>query len=164
MRERVPKTTTDPLAVSRMLHMRKRFAFGLIALALLIGAIAGWIAPRSSEPLVLDDPFWREFWTGPPAAGLFALIGAVVAFLAAAFAARSSRASAARKEWWDRAEWALGNVMEPGEKRDIGLAAVEVVMKDATPQEAALLDTVTSFLLPNAPEDEVDTHGHTSAE
>lgn len=120
----------------------------------LAGAFAlGWIVRNSSDPFVLDHPFWRQFWSGPPAAGVFAFAGAVVAFLAAAIAAWITRVSARRKEWWDRAEWALSNVVSdvPGQ-RDVGLAAVEVVITDATPQEAALLDAVTARFLPSEPQ------------
>jgi hypothetical protein len=46
--------------------------------------------------------------------------------------------------------------MEADERRDIGLAAVEAVINDATPQEAALLDAVTSRLLPTPPGDKKD--------
>lgn len=86
--------------------------------------------------------------TGPAMGGLFALAGAVIAFAAAAVAARISRRAAQRQEWWARAEWALNlATSDRGSERDVGLAAVEVLFQDATRTEAALVNTVTSALL-----------------
>jgi hypothetical protein len=132
-------------------------------LVLLAGGGIGWISRGFFPPFVLDDPFWRDFFTGPPAGGLFALAGAVIAFLAANIAARVSRRSAERQEWWDRAEWALNLAMsDKGSDRDIGLAAIEVILTDATTTEAAMVNAVTSLLLPE-PTD-VDTAATPSAE
>ncbi|CAQ01084.1 hypothetical protein B5P19_00065 [Clavibacter sepedonicus] len=94
---------------------------------------------------VVDESFVRDFWTGPPAAGIFALIGAGLAYGAATVAARVSRRSAERQEWWDRAKWALDLVMSSDEAdREVGLAAIEVLVAEATTTEAEMIDAVTS--------------------
>lgn len=125
-------------------------------LLLLVGGIAGWFIRNASSPFVLDDAFWRDFWSGPPAAGIFALAGAVIAYIAALIAARTARRNARRDEWWKRTEWALGLTVTP-EHRDAGLAALEVLAKDGTTTEVAMIDAVTSaFLGPELAED-VDT-------
>lgn len=110
-----------------------------------IGAAGGFIARGFVPPIIFDDPFWRSFWTGPPAAGIFALLGAVVAFGAAAWAARGARLSARRNEWWERAEWALTQAMssEPF-NIDVGLAALEALEVEATGTESDMLAAVTT--------------------
>jgi len=92
--------------------------------------------------------FWREFWTGPPAAGIFALLGAGVAYMAARVAARAARKAALRQEWWDRASWALDLARsDDGASRVIGLRALEALEPDANEAESlmlfAVVDTVT---------------------
>ncbi|WP_445337757.1 hypothetical protein [Clavibacter sp. CFBP 8614] len=94
---------------------------------------------------IVDEAFVRDFWTGPPAAGIFTLIGAGFAYGAATVAARVSRRSAERQEWWDRAKWALDLVMSSDEAdREVGLAAIEVLVAEATTTEAEMIDAVTS--------------------
>lgn len=126
-----------------------RRAIGLVIAAFVVGVISRGFFP----PFVLDDPFWRAFWSGPPAAGVFALIGAGVAYLAARVAAATARRSARRQEWWDRAEWALTHAMaKDGRSRDVGLAALEVLIEEATTTEGAMIDSVTSLILGPEPE------------
>ena len=74
-----------------------------------LAAVVVWLFARG----IVDEEFVRDFWTGPPAAGIFALIGAGLAYGAATVAARVSRRSAERQEWWDRAKWALSGVHLP---------------------------------------------------
>lgn len=96
-------------------------------------------------PFVLDQPFWRDFWTGPPAAGVFALVGAVVAFIAATKSARVQRRAAERQEWWDRAEWALNLARsEDDSSRYIGMSALQGLEEDATRAEYAMMTAVTT--------------------
>ncbi|MFT2752695.1 hypothetical protein [Clavibacter sp. Sh2088] len=114
------------------------------AVAVVCGALAGVVVGLVTRGLV-DESFVRDFWTGPPAAGIFALIGAGLAYGAATVAARVSRRSAERQEWWDRAKWALDLVMSSDEAdREVGLAAIEVLVPDATKTEAEMIDAVTS--------------------
>ncbi|WP_156388379.1 MULTISPECIES: hypothetical protein [unclassified Rhodococcus (in: high G+C Gram-positive bacteria)] len=135
-------------------------------IVLAIGAaVVGALVGRCLPPFVLDSPFWREFWTGPPAAGLFAVAGAIIAFAAAWFTSNTARQAARRDEWWDRAEWALNLAMsDNGSDRDVGLAAIEVVLTEATDTEAEMVGAVTSILL-DAPTVQVedndvdDVHG-----
>lgn len=123
----------------------RRWRVGLLVVAsLVVGALLRGLLP----PFVLDDPFWRAFWSGPPVAGVFALVGAGVAFLAARVAAVVARSNARRQEWWDRAEWALSHAMSgESRRRDVGLAALEVLIEEATTTEGAMIDAVTSLLL-----------------
>lgn len=61
------------------------------------GAVAGALIRGVLPPFALDDPFWRAFWSGPPAAGLFAVLAAVIAFFPAYRSTRIARESAARQ-------------------------------------------------------------------
>lgn len=133
---------SDPRPEARTVRVRWVVVVGLGA------AGAGALVGRCLPPFVLDSPFWREFWTGPPAAGLFAVLGAFVAFGAAWVTSNTARQAARRDEWWDRAEWALNLAMsDKGSDRDAGLAAIEVVLKEATDTELDMVNAVTSIIL-----------------
>ena len=115
-----------------------RVVWGIVGV--LIGVIVGMLLP----PVVLDDPFWRAFWSGPPVAGIFAVIGAAIAYTAAYVAARTSRIGAEREEWWDRAEWALNLARADGRgDRLVGLRALEGLKDQATQSELAMILAVT---------------------
>lgn len=141
---------------------------------LLLAGTFGFVLRSFLPPFVLDDPFWRDVLSGPPVAGLFALVGAGVAFAAAAIAARTakeaaavtaqtskdaahvaattSRENARRQEWWDRTEWALSQVMSTDPvARTIGLETAVLLTAEATTAEAAMIDAVTSRFLPPPP-------------
>ncbi len=106
-----------------------------------LAAVVVWLFARG----IVDEEFVRDFWTGPPAAGIFTLVGAGLAYGAANVAARVSRRSAERQEWWDRAKWALDLVMSSDEAdREVGLAEIEVLVAEATTTEAEMIDAVTS--------------------
>lgn len=63
-----------------------RFWFGRwwkLGLSLLCAAAAGATIGRMFPPFVVVEPFWRQFLSGPPVAGLFALGGAGIAYGAA---------------------------------------------------------------------------------
>lgn len=124
-----------------------------LACSLFAAAIAGAIVGRLLPPFVLDDPFWREFWTGPPAAGLFALGGAGVAYGAAWLGTRASRKTAKRQEWWDRAEWALGLAMSDKDvDRIVGLEALKSLSSEATETEFKLILAVIEAVSGEGPE------------
>ena len=95
-------------------------------------------------PFVLDEPFWRTFWSGPPVAGLFAVVGALIAYAAAVVGAQAARRSARRQEWWDRAEWALDLARSDNRvDRVIGGRALEGLRDEATESELAMIVAVT---------------------
>ena len=109
-----------------------------------ISAIVGAIVRGFLPPFVLDDPFWRDFLTGPPIAGLFALGGAGVAYLAARVGADISRRGDEREEWWARAEWALNLARSDRHvDRVIGLRALEALRAQATRTEYQMMLSVT---------------------
>lgn len=138
--------------------VRAKWVIILASGAAVLGALVG----RCFPPFVLDSPFWRDFWSGPPAAGLFAVLGAFVAFGAARVAASTAKRAAKREEWWDRAEWALNLAMsDKGSDRDVGLAAIEIVIQEATDTEAEMVNAVTSLLLV-APSDPLPDEGRWS--
>lgn len=118
--------------------------WGLVAtgtICFAVGAAVGRLLP----PFVIDQGFWRDFLTGPPAAGVFALAGAGVAYGAARIGARTARAAARRQEWWNRAEWGLtlarsDNAVE----RRVGLAALGPMRDEATQTEEAIIVAVTT--------------------
>lgn len=111
--------------------------------------------------VIADEPFWRRFWSGPPAAGLFALIGAGVAFEAARRSSRAIRRGAERQEWWLRAEWAMNLARSP-ERLDrlIGLNALEVLQDGATEMEEAIIAAVTHAVTGDDVVDNETRSGH----
>lgn len=130
----------------------------VVVLAVTAGAIGRGFFP----PFVLDHPFWREFWTGPPAAGVFALAGAAVAYLAARVAATTARRGAERQEWWDRAEWALDLARSDKESdRLIGLRALEALGSEATGTELQMVLAVTEAVVGDDGLDTVSRPPHT---
>jgi len=131
---------------------RRTLTAGLIAAGATVGAVVRGFLP----PFVLDVPFWRDFWSGPPAAGVFALLGAGLAVLAARVTARTARRGAERQEWWDRASWALDLARADDHvDRLIGLTALEALRHDATATESALVAAVTDAVSRGCPLDTV---------
>lgn len=76
---------------------------------------------RMFPPFVLDDSFWRTFFTSAGFGGVMAVIAATIAYLAARHSAKSARTQATadrdqrnlsdrKEQWWARAEWALNQV------------------------------------------------------
>lgn len=130
--------------------------YGLLIVAVLGGLTVGFIVRGFLPPFVLDEPFWRDFLSGPPAAGLFALGGACVAYAAARVAARTSRRGDEREEWWARAEWAL-NLARSDKKADrlIGLRALQALGAQATETEYEMVLSVTEAVTGDI--DDVDT-------
>lgn len=114
---------------------------GLIGGCVAAGAIGRGFLP----PFVLDDPFWRDFWSGPPAAGIFAVVAAGVAYFAARHGARETRRTAERAQWWDRAQWAL-DLARSDERveRIIGMRALDAMKDGANPTEGKLIVAVTT--------------------
>lgn len=109
---------------------------GRVVFAAAAGAVAGALVRGMLPPFVLDDPFWRAFFSGPPAAGIFAVVAAVVAYAAAVKGARTARLGAERQEWWNRAEWALTLARSDDEvDRRLGLRALKVLAPEATKTE-----------------------------
>ena len=121
---------------------RAAMAWGMTALA------AGLLLRGLFPALAMDDRFWRSFWSGPPAAGLFALAGALVAFAAAHVGTRSARRAAEREEWWNRAEWALDLARSRvRSERVLGLRTLAALKGDATETELDMLVAVADVLL-----------------
>ncbi|APF34910.1 hypothetical protein [Microbacterium paludicola] len=114
-------------------------------LLLVAGGTVGWFIRNASDPFVLDDLFWRDFWSGPPAAGIFAVVAAGIAYFAARHGARETRRTAERSQWWDRAEWAL-DLARSDERVDriIGLRALEEMKEGANETEGKLIVAVTT--------------------
>lgn len=124
----------------------------------------GWVAGLLWPPIILDDPFWRAFWSGPPVAGLFAVVGAVIAYTAAQVGARTARRAAEREEWWNRAEWALDLARSDTQSdRLIGLRALEGLKEQATKSEAAMILAVTGAVTGDDGTDGFEEAGSSSA-
>jgi hypothetical protein len=118
------------------------------AAAIALSAAAMGAAVRSSlPPFVLDDPFWRAFWSGPPVAGLFAVCAATIAFYPAYRSTRIARENAAREQWWKRAEWALGQAGSDSQTdREVGNDALVALLNDATETEGKMIyRTIENF-------------------
>lgn len=118
--------------------------------ALAIGVASGATVRGVLPPFVLDDPFWRSFWSGPPAAGIFALLGAGLAFAAGRVAARTARHSSERQEWWDRAEWAMNLARSDNvSDRFVGLRTLAALKDEATEMELQMIVAVTEAVVGN---------------
>jgi hypothetical protein len=106
----------------------------------LLAAGVGFGVRSVLPPFVLDDPFWRAFWSGPPVAGLFAVVAAGVAFFPAFWSALIARENAAREQWWKRAEWALGQAgSDKQTDREVANVALVALLKEATEAEGAMI-------------------------
>ena len=124
------------------------------------GAMVGSAVRGLLPPFVLDVPFWREFWSGTPAAGAFALVGAGLAVVAARVTARTARRSAERQEWWDRASWALDLARADDQvDRVIGLSALEALGREATETEQSMVVAVVAAV---TTQHAVDTPGRST--
>lgn len=116
--------------------------------ALVVGALIRGLLP----PFVVDSELWRDFITGPPMGGIFALFGAGLAYMAARVSSRSAQRAALREEWWQRAQWALNLTSSASHtERMRGLAAIDVLLLEATATEIAMVTAVTKDFLPNQP-------------
>ena len=105
-----------------------------------LGGIIGYVVRGLQAPFVVDDLFWRDVLTGPPIAGLFAVIAAAVAFFPACRSTAIARASAAREQWWKRAEWALGLAGSDDQTdREVANDALNALLNDATETEGRMI-------------------------
>lgn len=112
----------------------------LFVVAGVVAAIIGALIRGLFPPFGLDDAFWRAFWSGPPAAGLFAIVAAIVAFFPAYRSTRIARATAAREQWWNRAEWALGLAVSDAKvDREVANSALEALSGEATEMEFKMI-------------------------
>lgn len=106
----------------------------------LVGVVVGFSGRSVLPPFVLDDPFWRAFWSGPPMAGLFAIVAAAIAFYPAYRSTRIGRENAAHEQWWKRAEWALGQAGSDNQTdREVANDALVALLSDATETEGAMI-------------------------
>jgi hypothetical protein len=104
------------------------------------GVLVGAVGRGFLPPFVLDDPFWRDFWSGPPMAGLFAIIAAAVAFFPAYRSTLIARENAAREQWWKRAEWALGQAGSDSQTdRELANDALVALLNEATETEGRMI-------------------------
>jgi hypothetical protein len=85
--------------------------------------VSGFAVARVLPPFIMDDPFWRDFWSGPPAAGIFAVVAAFFAYSAAVHSASVTKRNAEADEFWKQAEWALNlAISDSSTKRAVGLS------------------------------------------
>ncbi|TCL82613.1 hypothetical protein EDF43_105167 [Rathayibacter sp. PhB179] len=104
------------------------------------GGVVGAILRSLLPPFVLDEPFWRDFWSGPPTAGLFAVTAATIAFFPAFRSTRIARETAARDQWWKRAEWALRlSSSAIRADREVANDALTALLNEATETEARMI-------------------------
>lgn len=144
-RNQLPRAGT-----SRKNRVRITLLLAVVAVpAFLLGlAVAKFI------PIAGGTDFWNDFFIGPPAAGLFALAAAGVAFLSARTGTKAVRETALkntetllenarRQEWWNRAEWALNLATSDNtSNRAVGIETLRLMLLDAEPQEAAMVKKV----------------------
>lgn len=117
--------------------------------------LAGVVLRGFLPPFEMDDPFWRDFWSGPPAAGILAVVAALIAFNPARRSSRVAKDSADRQAWWDRAEWALERASsDKRADRLTGFRALRALSGDATKIEFEMIIAVIEAIAP-----EVDAAG-----
>jgi len=134
--------------------MRKRKWAAIIAVIVVVSGGVGYGLrsafppyPAFSTPVVMDEQLWRAMISGPPMAGVFAVLAALIAFTPAIRAASIARESSAREQWWKRAEWALNQAGSSNElDREIANDALRALSEDATQVELDMIwRTLTSF-------------------
>lgn len=121
---------------------RKRFSGERVSLVVagVVGLVVGALLRGLLPPFVLDNEFWRDFWSGPPVAGLFALAAATVAFYPAHRSTFIAREASEREQWWNRAEWALGMASSDSQtNREVGNGALKTLLESATETEAKMI-------------------------
>lgn len=132
----------DPAAAIRRRKLVRYVA--LVALILLsgggVGFVTGAAMPEHWFPPRGFGLFWHDFLTGPPAAGLMAIVAAWIAWLAARHTAKVARSAAERELWWKRAEWALDLARSDNESdRLVGLRTLAVLSPTGTRDEKRLV-------------------------
>jgi len=150
--------------------MSRVLAYLPMAVVFIIGAAVGAVVYGIVGPFVIDAEFWVAFTTGPPMAGIFAVVAALIALAAAWRSAKVARYAAARQEWWDRAEWALDLARSSTQvERLIGLRALEGLRDDATRGELKMIVAVQNAVIPAKEADVATTtvssdHAHARAD
>jgi hypothetical protein len=123
------------MATSRPAERRWWLGLGVLG-GLILGAAIRGLLP----PFVLDDAFWRAFWSGPPVAGLFAVVAATIALYPSIRSVSIARENAAREQWWNRAEWALGLATSDRQSdREVANDALVALLDEATETEGKML-------------------------
>ncbi len=131
------KTGREPLSAKAL--GRWKLA-GFTAGGLIVGALIGGAVRGFFPPFVLDDAFWRAFWSGPPVAGIFAIVAATIAFFPAFRSTLIARESAKREQWWLRTEWALGLASSDSQTdREVANDALSALVSDATETEGKMI-------------------------
>ncbi|WP_417556069.1 hypothetical protein [Microbacterium sp.] len=126
--------------------MRKKTISRIVCIGV-PAVIAGALIRGLFPPFVLDDPFWRDFWSGAPTAGLFAVLAAGIAFFPAYRSTRVARENAAREQWWNRAEWALKQAASDKQvDREVANSALVALSNDATELEFKMIINVIENL------------------
>lgn len=107
--------------------------------------VAGFILARILPPFIMDDPFWRSFWSGPPAAGIFAVVAAAFAYAAAVHSAGVAKETAVKESARKQAEWAIDMALsDSSTRRMAGLSFIYVLMGKSGPVLDELLYRVVS--------------------
>jgi len=122
------------------------------ALCLVLGVGIGWFSTRFLQmPEIFDEAFWKTFLSGSPAAGLMAIIGAMIAFSAARHSSKSNRVTAASDSWWKQAEWALGCTTSEDEvTRSQGLIVLNRLKQDTTYGNPGMVAELLEIVYPPA--------------
>lgn len=93
-----------------------------------------------TTPVVIDEALWRAAISGPPMAGLFAIIAAIIAFTPAMRSTAIARENAAREQWWNRAKWALDLAgSDDQDDREVANAALKALLPEGTRVEGAMI-------------------------
>jgi len=118
---------------------RKKWILSLAAAAV-AGGLVGAPIRNAASPSAVDDPFWRAFLSGPPVAGIFAVMAAVVAFYPAFRTSEVAKSNAARDQWWNCAQWALQLAGSDNQAdREIAKDALIALNTEATKLESAMI-------------------------
>ena len=128
--------------------MSPKLQRNVIAVVLVVASLGIGYGLRSAfppyevitTPVVIDEALWRAMISGPPMAGVFAVFAAAIAFTPAILSTRIARENAAREQWWNRAEWALGLASSSDEDdRAVANDALKALSEVATATEYKMI-------------------------
>lgn len=124
----------------------------------------GFYVARLLPPFILEDQFWREFWSGPPVAGIFAVLAASIAYGASVHSASEAKGTAAAESARKQVEMAINMAVDDSStKRMVGLNLLDTLIGK---HEGSLDDLIYSVVVQvsGIEVDGTDTNGDNKVE
>lgn len=146
-------SSSTPAAVPRKAGLREyvRGNWLLVwigVLILVVGFVVGLFFRSFLPPYVFNGQFWYDALTGPPMAGFFAIVAAILAFIAAWFTMRATRRSAEQVDWWNRAAWAIDLALSEHERNErAGLRTMKYLVRQGIDRNDEMVVDVALLLI-----------------